>query len=70
MPHASDCATHNMPAHENQHCDCGSDLRENVALKDKIADLHAALEAVLSVRMLDNLTEAQWALIRSARGQQ
>lgn len=41
-----------------------------LSMHRRIAELEAALDTVLSVRMIDNLTEAQWAIIRNARGQQ
>ena len=50
MQHASDCPTHNMPAMPNQHCDCGADLKHNVVLMDRIAELEALL------RRIDNVT--------------
>ncbi len=45
---------------------CGS--RAPVDLAAHVMQLEAALEMVLSVRMLDNLTSKQWLVINSVRG--
>ena len=67
MQHASDCATNNGPALEPGPCDCGGGLPPAVARADRIVELERALEIVLSVRILDNLTAEQWATIQAAR---